>query len=78
MLTVSSVGGALLARGDVAYQLNLFDFLPVSIAFWHSDEEFPASLQILVDRNILDFMHYETAMFALSHLMECLEALCSR
>ena len=73
-----SLGGARLARGDVAYQLNLFDFLPVSIAFWRSDEEFPASLQILVDRNILDFMHNETAMFALSHLMERLEAFCSR
>ena len=72
------LGGTRLARGDAAYQLDLFAFLLVSVAFWRSDEEFPASLQILVDRNILDFMHYETAMFALSHLMERLETLCSR
>ena len=72
------LGGARLARGDVSYQLSLFDFLPVSIAFWRSDEDFPTSLQILVDRNILDFMQYETAMFALSHLMERLETLCGR
>ena len=73
-----TLGGTRLTRGDVSYQLNLFDFLPVSVAFWRSDEEFPASLQILVDRNILDFMHYETAMFALSHLMERLAALCGK
>ena len=30
--------------------------------------QFPASLQILADRNILDYMHYETLMFALTHL----------
>ena len=72
------IGGTRLAHGDAAYRLDLFAFLPVSVAFWRSDEEFPASLQILVDRNILDFMHYETAMFALSHLMERLEALCGK
>lgn len=71
-----ALGGTRLARGDAAYKLALFDFLPVSIAFWHSDEEFPSSLQILVDRNILDFMHYEAAMFALSHLMQRLTELC--
>ncbi len=70
------LGGTRLARGDAAYRLDVFTFLPVSVAFWRSDEEFSASLQILVDRNILDFMHYETAMFAICHLMERLEALC--
>ena len=35
------------------------------LRFWESDDEFPASLQILVDKNILDFMHYETLMFAI-------------
>ena len=33
------------------------------------DDGFPASLQILVDKNILDFMHYETLMFAISHVL---------
>ena len=72
------LGGTRLARGDAAYRLDLFAFLPVSVAFWRADEEFPASLQILLDRNILDFTHYETTMFALSHLMERLETLCGR
>lgn len=60
--------GKKLEKGDVAYQLDLFSFLPVIIRFWESDDEFPATLQILVDKNTLDYMHYETLMFALTHL----------
>ena len=61
--------GRKVEKGDVAYELDLFPFLPVVLRFWESDEEFPASLQILVDRNILDYMHYETLMFAISHML---------
>ena len=43
------------------------------LRFWESDDEFPASLQILVDKNILDFMHYETLMFAMSHVLRRLK-----
>ena len=68
--------GKKLPKGDVAYELELFPFLPVTIRFWESDEDFPATLQILVDRNILDFMHYETVMFALTHLLERLREEC--
>lgn len=55
-------------KGDVAFILELFPFLPIVIRYWDADDEFPASLQILADRNILDYMHYETLMFALTHL----------
>lgn len=61
-----NLSGRKLAGGDVAYELDMFPFLPVIIRFWESDEEFPASLQILTDKNMLDYMHYETLMFALS------------
>lgn len=60
-------------KGDVAYQLELFSFLPVILRFWESDDEFPASLQVLVDQNILEYMHYETVMFAIGHLLERVE-----
>lgn len=68
-----ALGGKKLEKGDVAYELALFPFLPVVVRFWESDEEFPASLQILTDKNMLDYMHYETVMFALSHLMSRLK-----
>lgn len=67
--SLSSVKGGALEKGDAAYELDLFPFLPVILCFWDSDDEFPASLQILVDKNILDYMHYETLMFAISHLL---------
>ena len=51
-----------------AFELKLFAFLPIIVRFWEADDEFPASLQIPTDMNILDYMHYETLMFALTHL----------
>ena len=42
-----------------------------------ADEEFPASLQALVDRNTLDFLRYETLMFALDYVVKRLNTLCA-
>ncbi|NCB94008.1 MAG: DUF3786 domain-containing protein [Clostridia bacterium] len=63
------LNGRITTRGDVAYELDLFPFMPVVLRFWDSDDEFPASLQILLDKNTLDYMHYETLMFAITHLL---------
>ena len=68
-----ALSGKELDKGDVAFELELFPFLPIIIRFWEADDEFPASLQILTDRNILDYMHYETLMFALTHLFHRLK-----
>lgn len=69
------LGGIRVGQADVGYQLNLFDFLPVRLAFWDADEEFPPSLNLLWDRNLLDFMHYETSFFAAGHLFRRLREL---
>lgn len=61
--------------GDVGYELKLFPFLPIAVHFWETDEDFPPSLQILVDSNILDFLRYETVMFAIDHLLSRLKEL---
>ena len=68
--------GRKIKGGDVAYELDMFSFLPISLHFWESDEEFPASLQILTDKNILDYIHYETVMFAITHVISRLKAIC--
>ena len=65
--------GRKLDKGDAAYELDLFPFLPLILRFWESDEDFPASLQILTDKNVLDYMHYETLMFAITHIFERLK-----
>ena len=71
-----SLGGRKIKKGDVGYELALFPFLPLSLCFWESDEDFPASLQILTDKNILDYMHYETLMFAITHMFNRLKEEC--
>lgn len=63
------LGGKKAGKGDVAYEIPLFDFLKCRIQFWNSDEDFDAQLQILVDKNILDFIRYETVWYAVGHLM---------
>ena len=68
-----ALSGKKLGKGDVAFELKLFPFLPIILRFWEADDEFPASLQILADRNTLDYMHYETLMFALTHLFSRLK-----
>ena len=65
-----ALGGTAIEGGDAAYKLALFPFLPVVLRFWQSDEDFPASLQFLLPENMLSFMHYETMMFALSHVID--------
>ena len=67
------LSGKELGKGDVAFELKLFPFLPIIIRFWEADDEFPASIQILTDRNTLDYMHYETLIFALTHLFSRLK-----
>lgn len=69
--------GRKISGGDAACELDLFPFLPLCLRFWESDEEFPPSLQILTDKNILDYMHYETLMFAVSHVIGRLKDLVS-
>ncbi|MCD7737244.1 MAG: DUF3786 domain-containing protein, partial [Lachnospiraceae bacterium] len=63
------LGGKKEQVGDSAWQLPLFDFLPVVLQFWESDEDFPASLKLLWDENILDYMHFETIFYAANHLL---------
>ena len=60
-------------KGDVAYYIQLFDFLPVIIQFWESDDKFPAKLNLFADKNMLQYMHYETVWFAVGHLIARLQ-----
>ncbi len=63
-----SWGGVERPQGDVSFVVPLFDFFPVWIQFWESDDEFPAQLNCLWDANTLDFMYYETTWYARGYL----------
>lgn len=69
------LGGQKENVGDVSYRIPLFDFLPVILQFWNSDEEFPPVLKLMWDENILSYMHFETTFFAAGHLWERLEGM---
>lgn len=62
-------GGIPEGKGDLAYQIPLFDFLPIRFAFWQADDEFPAEIQVLWDCNVLHYMHFETLFLAAGHLL---------
>lgn len=64
-----ALGGEAVAMGDVGYRLPLFPGLRVLLKFYHSDEDFPPSLLLLWDRNILRFIRYETVYYVAGVLL---------
>lgn len=71
----AALGGEKEERGDVAFRLYPFSFLPILLRFWSSDEDFPPNLTILWDENTLDYIHYETTYYILDHLLDRLQEL---
>lgn len=67
------LGGTPEGRGDVAYRIPIYEFMPIRFALWHADEDFPAEIRILWDENVLSFMHYETLWFIKGHLLSRLQ-----
>lgn len=67
------LGGRKLAKGDVAYQFTAFPQIQLQLIFWDADKDFPAQVQILVDKRVTDFVHFETTGCIISDLLEMLE-----
>ena len=69
-----SLGGEKWGRCDVAYKVPMFGGLYAGVMFWSADDEFPASLSLMADKNLLQYMHFETMWFAMSLLLENVRA----
>lgn len=69
------LGGTRMQLGEVSWRLPVFDWLPVMVQFWSSDEEFPPVFKLMWDENTLDFLRFETVCYAASALVERLTAL---
>ncbi len=69
---VEKMGGKMLPLGDLGCQIMAFPDLPVQIKFYHADEEFPPSLTLLWDKNILQFIRYETVYYLAGCLRKAL------
>ena len=48
--------------GDAAFQVPVFSCIPMRVIFWDGDEDFPAKINLLYDRNVTDFTHAETVV----------------
>lgn len=63
------------AGADVCWQFSVFSFLPVQFRFWDGDDEFQPKIQLLWDKNTLDYIHFETTYYVQGHLLERLAEL---
>ena len=55
--------------GDAGFLVPAFEKVPLQVIFWDGDEEFPASVNLLFDRNIIRFIHPEDVVLL---GMECM------
>lgn len=72
---MASLGAHKLSLGDIGYRLDIFPGLPMCLKFYFGDEEFPPQLTLLWDKNILQFVRYETIYYIAGCLHERLQGL---
>ncbi len=68
-----ALGGQPVSMGDMGFRFTMFESLDVILKFYHADEDFPASVTLLWDENLLDFMFYETVFYAAGFLLKTIE-----
>lgn len=64
----TALGGVPVPNCDLGFRLPFFPDLPVTLRFWHSDEEFPPALRCYWDANAGQYLRYETMYYALDLL----------
>ena len=70
-----ALGGRPISGGDVAYEIRVFPDFPVQLRFWDGDDEFPAQVNLLFDRNCTDLIHVESVVTIASQTQRHLERL---
>lgn len=60
---ITKIGGKPRNIGDIGAEIEIFPKLTMQMKFYHSDEEFPPSITFLWDKNILNFVRYETVYY---------------
>ena len=58
-----ALGGEPVDMGDLGFRFPVFGPLSVILKFYHADEDFPASLTLLWEENLLQFVFYETVFY---------------
>jgi hypothetical protein len=57
------LGGVEAPVSDAGFILPILGDLPLYFQFWESDDEFPAGVTLLWDKNTLRYVHYETLYY---------------
>ncbi len=70
-----ALGGEPTGAGDMGFEILAFPDLPLQVKFYHADDEFPASMTLLWDKNTLQFIRYETVYYLAGCLRQRLDAL---
>lgn len=58
-----AMGGKSGNIGDISYEIPLFSDLTMVLKFYFGDADFPPSLTLLWDKNILRYIRYETVYY---------------
>lgn len=51
------------ASADAAFVIRALPYVPVLLLFWDAEEEFPARVSLLLDRDVLDYLDQEAIVF---------------
>lgn len=70
-----ALGGTKVELGDLGFRIPVFGDVSVILKFYHSDEEFPASLTLLWDDHTLSFIYYETVFYVAGFLLSTIREL---
>ncbi len=71
----AKLGGQPYGKGDGGGIFPVFKDLQAAVDFWEPDDEFGPQLNLFCDANALCYMHYETLMYMLLHIVERLREL---
>ena len=67
------LGGIPVDLGDYGFRFRVFGEMEVILKFYRADEDFPASLTLLWDKNTLQFVYYETVFYLAGCLLAAVE-----
>lgn len=65
----TTLGGKPMKIADLAFEFPVFQDITVVLKFYHGDEDFPASVTLLWDANMLQFVFYETVFYIAGFLL---------
>ncbi len=64
-----ALGGERIDMGDIGFRFPVFGPLCVLLKFYRADEDFPASLTLLWEENMLQYIYYETVYYIAGFLL---------